>query len=161
MSREVTIKHNFIKSMECRKITKRKVLVVFFFKKQQKFQINNLTHHLQELEKEKQTKPKETVKIIKSPSCLTLCNPTDCTVHGILQARILQWVGFPFSRGSSQPRDWIQVSHITHGFFTSWATREARSERNKQNRKKKKAIGKINRNVLSRALWDSRAGRPF
>ena len=64
MSREVTIKHNFIKSMECRKITKREIIQVFF-KKQQKFQINNLTHHLQELEKEKQTKPKETVKIRK------------------------------------------------------------------------------------------------
>ena len=37
-------------------------------------------------------------------SCLTLCNPMDCTVHGILQARILEWVVCPFSRGSSQPR---------------------------------------------------------
>ena len=46
-------------------------------------------------------------------------------LHGILQARILQWVAFSFSRGSSQPRDWIQVSHIAGGFFTSWATREA------------------------------------
>ena len=43
----------------------------------------------------------------------------------ILQARILEWVAFSFSRGSSQPRDWIQVSHITGRFFTSWATREA------------------------------------
>ena len=47
------------------------------------------------------------------------------TVHGILQARILEWVAFPFSRGSSQPRDWTQMSHIAGGFFTSWATREA------------------------------------
>ena len=46
-------------------------------------------------------------------------------VHGILQAIILEWVAFPFSRGSSQPRDWTQVSHIAVGFFTSWATREA------------------------------------
>ena len=38
-------------------------------------------------------------------SCLTLCDPMDYTVHGILQARILDWVGVPFSRGSSQPRD--------------------------------------------------------
>ena len=45
--------------------------------------------------------------------------------HGILQARILEWIVFPFSRGSSQPRDWTQVSHIAGGFFTSWATREA------------------------------------
>ena len=42
-------------------------------------------------------------------SYLTLCNPTNYTVHGILQARILEWVAFPFSRGSSQPRDQIQV----------------------------------------------------
>ena len=49
----------------------------------------------------------------------------DYTVHGILQARILEWVAIPFSRGSSQPRDWTQVSLIASGFFTSWATREA------------------------------------
>ena len=52
-------------------------------------------------------------------SCPTLCNPMDYTVHGILQARILEWVAFPFSRGSSQPRDQTQVSHIGGGFFTS------------------------------------------
>ena len=45
--------------------------------------------------------------------------------HGILQARILEWVAFPFSRGSSQLRGWTQVSCIAGGFFTSWATREA------------------------------------
>ena len=47
----------------------------------------------------------------------------DYTVHGILQARILEWVAFPFSRGSPQPRDQTQVSCIAGGFFTSWATR--------------------------------------
>ena len=57
--------------------------------------------------------------------CLTLCNPKDYTVHGILQARILEWVAYPFSRGSSLPRDWTQVSFIAGGFFTSWASREA------------------------------------
>ena len=46
-------------------------------------------------------------------------------VHGILQARILEWVAFPFSRGSSHPRDRTQVSHIAGRFFISWATREA------------------------------------
>ena len=40
-----------------------------------------------------------------SQSCLTLCDPMDYTVHGILQARILEWIAFPLSRGSSQPRD--------------------------------------------------------
>ena len=60
-------------------------------------------------------------------SCPPLCNPVDYTAHGILQARILEWVAFPFSRGSSQPRDWTQVSHIAGGFFTSWATGKPRS----------------------------------
>ena len=49
------------------------------------------------------------------------------TVHGILQARILEWIAFPFSRGSSQPRDRTQVSRIAGGFITSWATRDANS----------------------------------
>ena len=57
-------------------------------------------------------------------SCPTLCDPMDYTVHGILQAWILEWVAFPFSRGSSQPRDRSQVSHITGGFFTRRATTE-------------------------------------
>ena len=48
----------------------------------------------------------------------------DYTVHGILQARILEWAAFPFSRGSSQPRDQTQVSCIAGRFSTSWATRE-------------------------------------
>ena len=48
----------------------------------------------------------------------------DYTVHRILQARILEWVAFPFCRRSSQPRDRTQVSHIAGRFFTSWATRE-------------------------------------
>ena len=52
-------------------------------------------------------------------------NPMDYTVRGILQARILEWIAFPFSRGSPQPRDWIQVSHMAGRFFTSWAIREA------------------------------------
>ena len=47
------------------------------------------------------------------------------SVHGILQTRILEWVAVPFSRGSSQPRDWTQVSRIAGRFFTIWATREA------------------------------------
>ena len=57
--------------------------------------------------------------------CPTLCDPMDYTVHGIRQARILEWVAFPFSRGSSQSRDWTQVSRIAGKLFTSWATREA------------------------------------
>ena len=67
--------------------------------------------------------PWSEVKVAQS--CLTLWDPMDYTVHGILQARILEWVAFPFSRWSSQPRDQIQVSSIVGGFFTSWATRGA------------------------------------
>ena len=58
-------------------------------------------------------------KVKVTQSCPTLCNPMDYTVRGILQARILESVAIPFSRGSSQPRDQTQVSPITGGFFTS------------------------------------------
>ena len=64
------------------------------------------------------------VKVKDGQLCPTLCNPMDYTVHGILRARILEWVAIPFSRGSSQPRDRTQVSHIADGFVTSWATGE-------------------------------------
>ena len=47
------------------------------------------------------------------------------TVHGILQARMLEWVAFSSPGESSQPRDQTQVFHIVGGFFTCWATREA------------------------------------
>ena len=60
-------------------------------------------------------------------SCPTLCDPVDCSppgssVPGILQARILEWVAIPFSRGSSQSRDWTQISCIAGSLFTIWAT---------------------------------------
>ena len=55
----------------------------------------------------------------------TLWDPMNYTVHGILQAIILEWVTLPFSRGSSQPRNQTRVSCIAGGFFTSSATREA------------------------------------
>ena len=57
------------------------------------------------------------VKVIQL--CPTLCNPMDYTIHGILQARVLKWVAFSFSRGSSQPRDQMEVLHIAGGFFTN------------------------------------------
>ena len=57
---------------------------------------------------------------VKSRSVMSaLCNPNDYTVHGILQARILEGVDFPFSRGSSQPRNGTQVSCIAGRFFTA------------------------------------------
>ena len=65
------------------------------------------------------------MKVKVTQSCPALCNPVDYTVHGILQARTLEQVAFPFSRGSSQPRNWTWVSCIAGGFFTNWATSEA------------------------------------
>ena len=52
------------------------------------------------------------LKVKVAQLCPTLCHPMDYTVHGVLQARILEWITLPFSRGSSQPRDWTQVSHM-------------------------------------------------
>ena len=59
------------------------------------------------------------MKVKGAQFCLTLCDPMNYTVQGILQARIPEWVVFPFSRGSSQPTDGTQVSRVTGGFFTS------------------------------------------
>ena len=64
-------------------------------------------------------------KVKATQSCPALCDSMDYTAHGILQARILEWVAFPFFKGSSQPRDWTLVCHIAGGLFTSWVTREA------------------------------------
>ena len=66
--------------------------------------------------------PELTLKVKVIQSHLTLCDPMDHTVHGILHARTLEWVAFSFSKGSSQPRDRTQVSHTAGRFFTSWAT---------------------------------------
>ena len=67
---------------------------------------------------------------VLSHSVVSDCDPMDysllgSSVHGILRARILEWVAMPFSRGSSRPRDLTQVSCTAGGFFTVWATREA------------------------------------
>ena len=70
------------------------------------------------------------VLCLVAQSCLTLCDPMDCSppgssVHGILQARTLGWIAMPSSWGSSQPREWTQVSCIAGRFITIWVTREA------------------------------------
>ena len=70
------------------------------------------------------------VKLLVAQSCLTLWDHRDCSlpvssVHGILQARILEWVANLFSRASSQQRDQTWVSCIAGRFFTIWAIREA------------------------------------
>ena len=66
------------------------------------------------------------VQVLVIRSCLTLCDPMDCSppgssVHGICQARILEWVPIPFSKGSSQPRDQTRVFCIAGRFLTVWA----------------------------------------
>ena len=74
--------------------------------------------------------PRKQKKVLVAQSCLTLCDPMDCSllgssVHGILQARMLEWVAMPFSRISSQLGDWIGIPCTTGRFFTHWATWEA------------------------------------
>ena len=69
------------------------------------------------------------LRVLVAQSCSTLCDPMDCSlpdssVHGILQAGILDWVAIPSPGESSQPRDQTQVSCIMGRFFTIWATRE-------------------------------------
>ena len=72
-----------------------------------------------------------TLCVLVTQWCLTLHDPMDhslrgSSVHGILQARILEWVAMPSSRGSSQPRDRMQVSCIEVTLFTDWSTPEGR-----------------------------------
>ena len=67
------------------------------------------------------------VYVLVTQSCPILCDPTNCSlpgfsVYGILQARILEWIVIPFSRGFSWPRDQTLVSYIAGRFFTIWAT---------------------------------------
>ena len=101
-------------------------------KKKKKNNILYITVHtaqetLEDVPKDKSTKVKWSEV---TQSCLTLCDPMDCSppgfsIHGIFQALVLEWVAISFSRGSSQPRDWTQVSHIAGRGFTIWATRES------------------------------------
>ena len=70
------------------------------------------------------------VCVLIAQSCPALCNSMDCglsgsSIHGILQARVLEWVAIPVFRGSSQPKDWTQFSCFAGRFFTVWVTGEA------------------------------------
>ena len=70
-----------------------------------------------------------------SQSCSTLCGPMGCrlpdsSVHGIFQAKVVEWVAISFFRGSSLSRDWTQVSLTTGRLFTVWTTGEAISQKN-------------------------------
>ena len=70
------------------------------------------------------------MKVLVTQLCPALCDPMDCSlpassVHGILQAQMLEWVAIPFSREFSQPRDGSQVFCIAGRFLTIWAIKEA------------------------------------
>ena len=72
------------------------------------------------------------VKVLVTESCLTLCDHIDCSppgfsVHGIIQARILELVAISFSKESSPPRDRIWVSYTADRLFTNWATMETKA----------------------------------
>ena len=92
-----------------------------------------------------ETIPTLLIFYVKCESCSVVSDSLwPHTVHGILQTRILGWVAFPFSRGSSQPRDQTQVSHLVGRFFTNWAIREAPNGYTPmQNKKLKKKKTKI------------------
>ena len=92
--------------------------VLYLFTKLNNIKLLQVTDALKESESE------------VTQSCPTLCNPVDCSlpgssIHGIFQARVLEWVAIPFSRGSSRSRDRTQVSRIVGRHFTVWDTREA------------------------------------
>ena len=75
-----------------------------------------------------------------SQSCLTLYDPVDyslpgSSIHGIFQARVLEWVAISFSRGSSQPRGWTWISCIAGRCFTIWASSEASEGYERENGK--------------------------
>ena len=123
------------KIMESRKYTN--FVIIHNFKLVIKGTIKiNKQMHLQK--KPNKNKPNQTIKRFKKNYNLKYGERTfffeshsvvsdslwQYTVHGILQAWMLEWIAFFFSRGSSQPRDWTQVSRIAGGYFTSWATRE-------------------------------------
>ena len=71
--------------------------------------------------------PRKVSEVKVAQLCPTIFNPMDYIVHGILQGRILEWIAIPFSKGSSQLRDWTQVSCIAGRFFNIWATREGKN----------------------------------
>ena len=93
-------------------------------------------------------------------SCPSLCHPMDCglpgsSIHGVLQASVLEWVAIAFSRGSSWPRDWTQVSHIAGKRFTLWANRETRKKKIKTNNSEYEevAAGGTWGSILLGTLW--------
>ena len=105
---------------------------------------------------------KEAVLCLVTQSCPPLCkmdcSPPGSSVHGILQARILEWIAMPSSRGSSQPRDQTQVSCIAGRFFTFWATREA--QRGSGGRSIRKTLVKGECNAVKPLLYKRFSASP-
>ena len=102
------------------------------------------------------------VKMLVAQPCPTLWDPMDCSlpgssVHGILQARILKWVALPFFRGSSQPRDRTQVSHIASGFFTVWATKDKFTKFSISNQHGKNTLSSLVAQTVKNlpAMWET------
>ena len=99
------------------------------------FSFKNIYSHVQYIESYAFVYELESILVCESEVaqlCPTLCDPMDCSppgssIHGIFQARILEWVAISFSRGSSRPRDQTQVSCIAGRRFNLQATREAYS----------------------------------
>ena len=84
--------------------------------------------------------------MLVSQPCPSFCDPMDSSppgfsVHGILQARILEWVAFPFSRGASQPRDQTWVPCTAGSFFTIWVTEEAPETSNSTSQNQNLCLG--------------------
>ena len=96
------------------------------------------------------------VHLVVTQSCLILCNTMNCSlpgfsVHGILGARILEWIDIPFFRGSSWPRDQTLVSCIIGRFFTIWATRKSTMGRGKWTMRV--TLFSFENNAIERTLW--------
>ena len=90
------------------------------------------------------------MKALVTQSCLPLCDPMDhrSSVHLIFQARILEWVVIPFSKGSSQIRDQTRVSCIAGRFLTVWATREVHWNLRKTKQEAGDMVGLVLRKAL-------------
>ena len=90
--------------------------------------------------------------------CPTLCNPMNCSlpgssVHGIFQARILEWVAISFSRGSSQPRDRTLVFCVVGRRFTIWDTREAPLHSKGDCKQDEKTTLRVGENIWKQSNW--------
>ena len=84
------------------------------------------------------------VKVLVAQLCLTLCDSMDCSPPGSSVHGMLEWVAIPFFRGSSWPRDWIQVSCISGRFFALWDTSEAQHQ----------GLFQLNSSDVSMCVWE-------